>query len=997
MNGIVKQLILSMALAMVGVPMQATTGILARADKAEMNRWVDSVMTTMSERDKVAQLMVVTFLPNDTPELYKRLDHMVGEMHIGGLLFSKGEITNQAKAVNYAQSKSRVPLMVTLDGEWGPAMRMPDAPMFPRNMILGAITDERLLYRYGEEVARECRELGIHVNFAPVLDVNDNPKNPVIGNRSFGEIPERVASKAIAYSKGLEDNGVLSTAKHFPGHGSTSTDSHKTLPTVSKSYSELTICELLPFRRYFEAGLSGVMVGHLSVPAIDPSGVPTSLSIKTNELLRSKMGFEGLIFTDALTMNGAKTEGSTAVKALLAGDDVLLSLPEPEKQIDYVLEAVKKGIIKQSLIDEKCRKMLRYKYALGLWKSSEIAIEGLVNRVNSPQANELIHRLVAASMTVVKNHGNAWPVKHLEKTKIAVVTMGDARGENSMFQKRCANYAQIDRYNYTGAESIGELKSKLQTGGYKMVIMAVHSNSEANRLAMSNIATAVKHVSAALFISPYQSARFAGSLKHCESVLMAYEDTDMTQDYAAQAIFGGIDVNGELPVSIAGFAKAGTGAKYGKIRLGYTVPEEVGVNSKMLSQMDNMASEALRLKAFSGLQVLVARHGKVICNRNYGYTDNSKTRREIDDNTIFDLASVTKATGTLAGLMKCYDDGGFDLDDEISKYVTPLKDTDKEDLTIKDLLFHETGMPAALVMPTLMFDHRSYRGSLIRSRRRGDNTIKLYNRAYGNRKARLRTDLVKTQSEEGFDIEAANGMYVGKSTSDTIMQRIYRTKLRNNKNFRYSCLNFCLLLDAEQRITGEEHDKYVKKHIFAPLGAYRTGYRPLEWADVDEVVATEYDSFLRRQLLKGYVHDEMACMMGGVAGNAGLFGNATDLAKLMQMWLNGGEYGGHRFLKEETVNLFMTTQSENSRRGLGFDKPNMKNPDKSPACKSAPAEVVGHTGYTGTAFWVDPKNDLIFIFLCNRVYPTRNNAAFTKLNVRKKMQEAVYANLQTDR
>ncbi|MGN0229614.1 MAG: glycoside hydrolase family 3 N-terminal domain-containing protein [Muribaculaceae bacterium] len=996
MNRIVKRLVLSMVVVMTGVVTHATTGILARVDKTEMNRWVDSVMNTMNEREKVAQLMVVTFLPNDSPELYKRLDHLVGECHIGGLLFSKGEIVNQAKATNYAQSKSSVPLMITLDGEWGPAMRMPDAPLFPRNMILGAITDERLLYRYGAEVARECRELGIHVNFAPVLDVNDNPKNPVIGNRSFGEIPERVASLSIAYSKGLEDNGVLSTAKHFPGHGSTSTDSHKTLPTVNKSFSELTICELLPFRRYFEAGLSGVMVGHLSVPAIDRSGVPTSLSSKTNELLRHKMGFDGLIFTDALTMNGAKTEGSTAVKALLAGDDVLLSLPEPEKQIDYVLDAVKKGIIKQGLIDEKCRKMLRYKYALGLWRNSEIDIEGLVNRVNSPEANALIHRLVAASMTVVKNHGKAWPVKHLEKTKIAVVTMGDSQGANSMFRKRCANYAQVDSYNYTGTESIAELREKLKSGGYNMVIMAVHSNSEANRVALSNIVTAVKHVSAALFISPYQAARFASSLKHCESVLMAYENTEMTQDYAAQAIFGGIDVSGALPVSIAGLAKAGTGVKYGAIRLGYTVPEEVGVDSKMLSQMDNMAREAIRLKAFSGLQVLVARHGKVICNRNYGYTDNSKTRSEVDDNTIFDLASVTKATGTLAGLMKCYDDSGFELDDEISKYITPLKDTDKEDLTIKDLLFHESGMPAALVMPTIMFDRKSYQGSLIRSRRRGDNTIKLYNRAFGNRKARLRSDLVKSQREEGFDVEAAKGLYVGKSTCDTIMQRIYRVKLHKNKNFRYSCLNFCLLLDAEQRITGEEHDKYVEKHVFAPLGAYCTGYRPLEWADVDEVVATEYDSFLRRQQLKGYVHDEMACMMGGVAGNAGLFGNAIDLAKLMQMWLNGGEYGGHRFLKKETVDLFMTTKSDNSRRGLGFDKPNMKNPDKSPACKSAPAEVIGHTGYTGTAFWVDPKNDMIFIFLCNRVYPTRNNAAFTKLDVRKKMQEAVYVNLIGD-
>ena len=981
-------------MAVMAVTAQAATGILAKADKAEMDHWVDSVMNTMTLRERIAQLMVVTFLPDDSPELRKRLDRFVGEYHIGGLLYSKGSCENQAKATNYAQSISRIPLMITLDGEWGLSMRMPDAPLFPRNMILGAITDERLVYKYGEEVARECHEMGIHVNFAPVLDVNDNPKNPVIGNRSFGEVPERVASLAIAYSKGLEDNGVLSTAKHFPGHGSTSTDSHKTLPTVGKSMSELTICELLPFQRYINAGLSGMMVGHLSVPAIDKSGTPTSLSRMTNSLLREKMGFEGLIFTDALTMNGAKVEGSTAVKALLAGDDVLLSLPEPEKQIDYVIDAIERNVLTQRLIDEKCRKMLCYKYALGLWKKQEINLDGLVSRIATPQANALIHSLVAASMTVVKNDGKAWPVKNLEKKKIAVVTMGDERGTSTVFQNRCANYAKIDRYNYTGAESASALAQTLKTEGYNMVIVALHSGNDVYRTALSALATSVKNVKVAMFITPYQAANFASSLKRCGSLLMAYENTDMAQDYAAQAIFGGIGVSGKLPVTIAGVAKAGAGVKYGAIRLGYTVPEEVGVRSNLINEIDAMAGEALRQKAFSALQVLVARHGKVICNRNYGYTDNSKTHRAVDDNTIFDLASVTKATGTLAGLMKCYDDGGFELDDKISKYITPLKDTEKEDLTMQDLLFHETGMQASLNMAYVMFDRGSYKGRLISTRRRGDNTIKLYNRAYGNRKARVRSDLVKPQSQEGFEIEAAKGMYVGKATRDTIMQRIYRSKMHSDRRFRYSCLNFCLLLEAEQQITGENHDEYVAKNMFAPLGAYRTGYRPLEWADADDIVATEYDSFLRRQQLKGYVHDEMACMMGGVAGNAGLFGNATDLAKLLQMWLNGGEYGGHRFLKSETVDLFLTTKSENSRRGLGFDKPNSSNLQKSPACQSAPIEVVGHTGYTGTAFWVDPKNDLIYIFLCNRVYPTRNNAAFTKLNTRRRMQEAVYRHLE---
>lgn len=993
MTRIFRYLIASLCVMQITVLAQAKTmpGIFNGVDRKAMNAWVDSVFNTMSQREKVSQIMIVTLNPADQKEVKKQIDHFFGKYHAGGLLLSEGTTEEHVATINYAQSKSRVPLMITLDGEWGPSMRMAEAPKFPRNMIMGAITDERLIYEYGAETARECRATGIHVNFAPVVDVNDNPKNPVIGTRSFGEDPDRVASLSIAYSKGLEDNGVLSTAKHFPGHGSTSSDSHKTLPTVKKSMSELLTCELLPFRRFFDAGLSGVMVAHLSIPAIDQSGTPMSLSPSTHQLLE-KMGFDGLVFTDALTMAGAQTKESTAVKALLAGDDVLLGLPSFEKQIDDVIEAVNDGVLEWSLIEEKCRKMLRFKYALGATEYKEISTQGIVDRVNTPYAQSLIRRLVAASMTVVKNAHKAWPVMHLDKAKIAVVTMGSAEGTNSTFQDRCADYASIDRYAYNGSESVAQLQQKLHDGGYSMVIVAVHSKNAAYASAFSQIASAVKNVKAVMFVNPYQAAQFASGLRHCGSMLMAYDDNEIAQDYAAQAVFGGIGVSGRLPVTIAGVAKAGEGVSYDAIRLGYTMPEEVGVDSKLLAQVDSIAAVGIKKKAFSALQVLVARHGKVICNRNYGYTDNSKTHHAVDDETIFDLASLTKATGTLAGLMKCYDEGKFELDDKISKFIKPLDGTDKGDLTIKELLFHETGMPASLGMYSIMFDKKTYNGPILRRRRRGNNTIRTYN-GFGNRTARLRTDLVSKKSGEGFEHEAAKGMFVGKAAHDTIMQRIYDIKLYANKRFRYSCLNFSLLLEAEEEMTGKSHDEFVKKNVFAPLGAYRTGYRPTEWTDAENIVATENDPFLRRQQLKGYVHDEMAAMLGGVSGNAGLFGDANDLAKLMQMWLNRGVYGGQRFLKEETVDLFLTTKSENSRRGLGFDKPNVKNVAKSYCSASTPAEVVGHTGYTGTAFWVDPKNDMIYIFLSNRVYPTRNNKAFTKVAARSHIQEAIYQNI----
>ncbi len=972
---------------------KVTPGLMKKVDVAKMNAWVDSTMSTMTQREKIAQLMLVTFRPTDTPQVRSRLDAFVGKHRIGGLLFSKGSCIEEAKVINYAQSISKIPLMITLDGEWGLSMRMPEAPLFPRNMVLGAITDERLLYEYGAEVARECREVGIHVNFAPVLDVNDNPKNPVIGTRSFGEVPERVASLGIAYSKGLEDNGVLATAKHFPGHGSTSTDSHKVLPTVNKSMQELNICELLPFRQYTDAGLSGVMVAHLSIPAIDNSGTPTSLSAKANALLRENVGFDGLIFTDALTMKGANTKGSTAVKALLAGDDMLLSLPEPEKQIGYVVDAIKKGELSAELIDEKCRKVLRYKYALNIHNTEKVKIEGLVSRVATPEAAALIRRLWAAAMTVVKNENNVWPVKDLEKKKIAVVTMGDSLGIKSQFQRRCAMYAKVDSYNFVAGGNISALQSKLKEGNYDMVIVGVHKNSEAYRLALSSLVKNVENVSVAMFVNPYKIAPFASSIKASAAMLVAYDNNEIAQDCAAQTIFGGNAASATLPVTIEGVAKAGHGISYDAFRLGYALPEEVGVDSKLLTKVDSIAKYGLEEGAFTGLQVLVARHGKVICNKWYGYTEQGKNRKKVDYNTIFDLASVSKATGTISGIMKCYDEGKFQLDSKISEFVKPLKGTDKESITMRDLLYHETGIPASLNMFEMMFDPNTYDGKLVTPRRRGANTIKISNGAYGHNGAKLRKDILSRTKNKKFNTPVARNLYVGSITRDSIMQRIYDAPLRDNKRFLYSCLNFSLLMQAEESMTGIKHDEYVRDQVFAPLGAYRTGYCPQDWSDISDIVTTENDTYLRREMVKGHVHDEMADFMGGVSGNAGLFSNANDLAKLFQMWLNGGEYGGDRFLKKETVDLFLTSKSENSRRGLGFDKPDVEDVEKSPCCEAAPAEVIGHTGFTGTGYWVDPKNDLIYIFLSNRVHPTRSNKAFTKVAARSGIQAVIYESL----
>jgi CubicO group peptidase (beta-lactamase class C family) len=354
------------------------------------------------------------------------------------------------------------------------------------------------------------------------------------------------------------------------------------------------------------------------------------------------------------------------------------------------------------------------------------------------------------------------------------------------------------------------------------------------------------------------------------------------------------------------------------------------------------------------------------------------------------VASVSKATGTLPGVMLAYDKGLFSLDDFASKHIPGLRETDKDSITIQQLLYHESGMPASLNMFNLMMDSTTYEGKLITRRKDAEHTIKIENRAYGHKDAKLRKDITSYTHSEKFNIEASKGLYVSQETFDTIMANIYNAKLRPTNKYNYSCLNFCLLMDMEQRVTGVPHNDWVEKNIYAPLGAYHTMYRPLSKWGLSVVAPTENDTYLRRQTVHGYVHDETANFSGGVQGNAGLFSNANDLAKLCQMWLNGGKYGGQQILSPETVKLFTTSKSPTCRRGLGFDKPDMSNPDNSPTTELATASTFGHLGFTGTVFWVDPENELIFIFLCNRVVPTRNNKAFSELNIRPALFEMVY-------
>lgn len=964
------------------------TNLVKNADMKAAGHWVDSVYNSLSERQRVAQLVFPKFIPTQGENSVATLKKLVEQGQVGGLLFTEGSLAQYAEMTNIAQSMSRVPLLMTFDGEWGLAMRIKDSPRFPYNMSIGAAQNgEQLAYEYGREMARECKALGIHVNFAPVADVNSNAANPVIGYRSFGEDPAAVARLVTAYSRGLEDGGVQAVAKHFPGHGDTDSDSHKTLPSLNRTIADLNSTELIPFNAFTKAGLSGIMMAHLQAKAIDKTGQPMSLSRPAYRLLREKLGFEGLIYTDALGMKGAQTvDGENAtVAALKAGADVLLCSRNPLDDINTILNLVKSGKISKKVIEDRVKRVLTYKYLLGLNKQPEPIDKKTISKtINSAAATALNHRISAASIILLKNENNILPLNKLAERKTAVVSLG-AQADNA-FSQTIRRYAK--------ATAFGSDVQPSALNGYNTVIVAVFNDKPATRTALASLKKIKGDLVIVYLVNPYKMAKMSEIISSARGVILAGDDTPVMRDVAAQAVFGGIDVNGRLAVTLKGLYNRGAGLDMKKVRLGYTTPEEKGMNPGLTDSIDALMAKAIKAGAFPGAQVLIAHKGDIVLDKTYG--KQTKGGADVSPFTVYDLASVSKAIGTLPGVMMAVDRGLIDIDKPASFYIPGLRGTGK-DFTIREILFHETGMPASLNMFTTMMDTATFSGKLTTTKPDELHPILIQKNFYGHKDAKLRKDLVSDKKSAEFPIEMAKGMYVGQQTIDTIMGRIYNIPLRNNKNYNYSCLNFALAMDAEQRATGISHDVWCDSLIWGPLGAWTMGYRPLTRHQLADIAPTEVDNYLRRQTVHGYVHDEMADFLGGVSGNAGLFSNADDIAKICQMWLNGGTYGGEQILSPETVKLFTTTKSPTCRRGLGFDKPDMVNPDYSPTTDEATASTYGHLGFTGTVFWVDPENDLIVVFLTNRVNPSRDNAAFANMNIRPEiMRQAILATKKTD-
>ncbi|WP_288359741.1 glycoside hydrolase family 3 N-terminal domain-containing protein [uncultured Bacteroides sp.] len=956
----------------------------------DCRHWVDSVMNKLSFKEKVGQLFIYTIAPIDTKRNLELLHEAVETHKVGGLLFSGGKMQTQVELTNRAQKQAKVPVMITFDGEWGLAMRLRGTPVFPRNMVLGCIRDNQLIYEYGSEVARQCRQIGVQVNFAPVADVNINPKNPVINTRSFGEDPVQVADKVIAYAYGLEGGGVLSVCKHFPGHGDTDVDSHKALPVLPFTRERLDSVELYPFKKAIRAGLGGMMVGHLQVPVIEPvGGLPSSLSRNVvYDLLTDELAFKGLIFTDALAMKGVSGNGHVSLQALKAGNDMVLAPRNLKEEIPAVLEAVEKGELAREDIENKCRKVLTYKYVLGLKKKTFIQLSGLEQRINRPQTRDLIRRLNQAAITVLNNKNHILPL-HADKAQtLALLEIGKP-GETEVLARQMSRYTSLARFrlrpNQTEAEN-RRLRDSLAT--YKRIVIAVSEQ----RLAPYHsffAKFAPENPAIYLFFTPGKMMmQIHHAVSHAPAVILGHSHNSDVQRQTADILFAKATADGRLSASIGGLFPTGAGVTITPETPLHFIPEEHGLSSALLKKIDTIALDGIQQGAYPGCQVVVLKNGHVMVDKAFG-TYAGKGSPGVESTDIYDLASLSKTTGTLLAVMKLYDKGRFNLTDKISDYLPFLQRTDKKDITIREILYHQSGLPPWLPFYQEVIDKDSYDGRLFSARKDAHHPVQIGTATWANPKFKFKSEYISPVKTGDYTIQICDSLWLNRSFRKVIEEKIVETPLKQ-KRYVYSDIGFILLGMLVEQLAGMPMEAYLQREFYEPMGLERTGYLPLRRFAKSEIVPSNKDRFLRKETLQGYVHDEASAFFGGLAGNAGLFSTAREVARVYQMLLNGGEIDGKRYLSKETCNLFTTESSKISRRGLGFDKPDMEDPKKGNCASGVPAGVYGHTGFTGTCAWVDPENDLVYVFLSNRIYPNVTNRKLNQLHIRERIQEAIY-------
>lgn len=917
-------------------------------------KWVNEKYNAMTLEEKVGQLFIVAAYSNKDAAHESEIENLVKTEAIGGLIFMQDLAVKQAELTNRYNKVSKIPLLIGMDAEWGLAMRLKEVNRFPWAMAVGAVEDNSLVKQMGNAIGEQARTMGVNFNFAPVVDVNTNPQNPIIGNRSYGSDVENVSQKGINYMLGMKEKGVLASAKHFPGHGDTSQDSHKTLPVVDHDLARLKSVELAPFQKLIDAGVPAIMVAHLNVPALDNSGLPTTLSKKVvTDLLKNEMHFQGLIITDALNMDGvakAYPPGEVDLRAFEAGNDILLFSQNVKTAKQKIIEKINAGEISEERLAESVRKILMAKYFVGLNNYKPLDSKDLLSKLNNPAYQALTAQLYENAATLIKNEGNILPIQNLANIKIAYVPLEEAEYET--FYQNLNFHVTTDLVKIKSVSEVSKLK------GYDYVIIGLHKSNETpyksykisdGSKAIIKAASESNNTIVALFGSPYGLTDL--DLSSTKAAMVLYQNLDMTQNVAAGIIFGAIGAKGKLPIEVNSEWKFGKSLKTESMqRLGFAVPEAVGLKPEIIQQIDQLAQKAIDEGTTPGLQIVAAKNGKVVYDKSFGY-QTIERKKKVSNKDVYDVASVTKVAATLPLLMQEVSKGELNLDQNLASILPESARTDKGNLKLREILAHQSGLP-----PWIGF----------------------YKESVNVQNARLYLDYYSRKQDEEHPIKVTDNIYIIGAIKDTIMTDILYAPL-GAKKYEYSDLGYYLFQEYLEKKYNKPLDSLVQERIYKPMQMFSTTYLPRNKFDLEQIVPTARDKTYRNQLLHGFVQDEGAAMMGGVAGHAGLFASAEDLAKLMQMYLNGGTYGGKTFFSPQALAEFTKDQYSGNRRGAGFDKISDKNNNG-----------YGHFGYTGTMVWNDPDHQLVLVFLSNRVNVSVTENALSKKKVRENIRQALY-------
>lgn len=952
-----------------------------KAQKAPINWnksyvWVDSIMNKLSLDQKIAQLMMIDMWPGRDSGHYADVLCQVEQLGVGGLIFFKGSPYKQATLCNYFQSHAPVPLLIGIDGEWGLSMRLDSVPVFPHEMVLGAANDIDLTRRYGEEIGKQCRRIGIQLNFAPDADINNNMLNPVINDRSFGENKYVVARHSQAYAEGMQNNGVLACAKHFPGHGDTETDSHFNLPMIKGNRHRLDSLELYPFKHLIKHDIASIMVAHLNVPALDSNpNIATSLSPRVVKgFLKDELGFEGLIITDALNMNAVSEKykpGEVSAMALAAGNDMLLFVADVPQSIAMIKDYIRQSKITIDQIDKSCRKILLAKHWADLNFNRYISTDYLTQDLNCCETELFTRQVVRKACVVVRNQDQMIPLQNEKEHKVASLAVGVSGF--TPFQKYLHDYTRCDYFSIDKNASLAMFDSIFEEmQHYHEIIISIHGTyrSVSKKFGLTNneiefIKRLLRSRKSLLVIhgNPYILQHF----RDCRNIVLAFEDLPEYQAISAQIIAGASAASGTLPVSIKPEFELGVGIETTKSGcLERIMPEEINVDRVNFSSIDSIAAEAIRAQATPGCQVLIASKNKVVYQKSFGHFTYDSTSSEVENHSVYDLASLTKIMGTTLAIMKLVEEKKIKLKDKLSFYLPFLKGTNKEKILIQDVLLHQAGL-----IPFIPFYKKTITNDSIR------NTYF----------SQVKTEL--------FSVKVADSLYTKASIENEIFETIAASDLGEKGKYVYSDLGFILLRKLVENVTNKTFERYLNEQFYWPLQLSSMGFKPSQRLPKNWIAPTEYDSVFRRQLVHASVHDQAAALLGGVSGHAGLFANASDVAVIMQMLLNKGSYNGKTYFKSSTIDLFTRRfEKKGSRRGLGFDKPETDLNKVSPCGLQCTPSTFGHTGFTGTCTWADPDKELVFVFLSNRIHPDAENKKLSNINIRTRMQDAAYEALK---